>query len=899
MFFAAFCGVFSVCAADNNTGFIPGDLETIAQTGKAQPAKTKYELSDRLKKPYISTYYVKPIISPEEDAVIRFYVTDWYQSGYRCGDYSHKFKVAVSYANAQKVTIKATKYLENLQEGDHEINLGKLPAGVYTLTLQCMDSFGRLSHLLYQEFCVRSESAGNIPPEKTYQVTAEDLRHYGIRNDGDLGKLFLVDTSDIDPKDEKRKEKIKARLEEAAAKKGKPSSGHYYIFAHSSKPGMTDFRNYENCKIVYASDYSKTAVENQARKTAAGLQKLMDEKAKQGFRKIVFQKGTYRISSEYTLRPPSWMTIDLNGATVKLNAFTGDKGLMMELCDTMDSHVINGTVEGDYFEHDYANSPNKSEWVCGISISGHAKYSSFENIHLKYITGYGSTNGISNVNGKGFTFTPSLEVNGFQPGDINRKTGAFVRVQDSCISKMIPLEKLGSVRDFSVSKYLGYQGRVSDSWYVTVHFFDVNKRYICSVEAYQYRFLRKPPQAAYACVAVSGNDPEELNKAGLKINTFRIPWNCAYKKIIHENCRAVGMAQSAMRNFLVEDCEFFRCGENLAKCAYDAEDGWDQMQDIYIHNNYFHDNFINDFLTCAGHNFVIEGNRGNIHLWDRTNSSCVRNNTGKTGTFYVNGHSRTQFLRLENNHFTEKISVGRGGDEKKPSDWYTVLRGEINAAYIETGHNARLFQAMVKDKKLGTVTAQDSALEKCSVNFSDSVFHNCTLTDVTGQLNANAVFSQCKMNRVSGSTGLPMRLNILNCELTDTSFFLNYWTKPCEIYVENTTVKNEKLPLIKTPGYSVKNFIFTGLKANTGSEPLVLIYDLRKQPADNEPGAITVVKSEIANTANKIIGISDKSKTEKKVTLTFRENHTEPDTMELAGVLKNASMPESWSVKTE
>ena len=77
---------------------------------------------------------------------------------------------------------------------------------------------------------------------------------------------------------------------------------------------------------------------------------------------------------------------------------------------------------------------------------------------------------------------------------------------------------------------------------------------------------------------------------------------------------------------LVENCEFTKCGQSLAKCAYDAEDGWDMMQDVTFRKLNFHDNPNNDFLTCAGHNFVIEDmTAGKVYFWERTNSYVVRN----------------------------------------------------------------------------------------------------------------------------------------------------------------------------------------------------------------------------------------------------------------------------------
>ena len=112
----------------------------------------------------------------------------------------------------------------------------------------------------------------------------------------------------------------------------------------------------------------------EATNTRIGLQKLLDDMSAKGYSSIKLLSGTYRIDHQESIFIPSNFTLDMNEATIKLNQFTGDKALMITLNNTFDSHVINGTIEGDYYSHDYANSPNNSEWVMGISIGSEAKY---------------------------------------------------------------------------------------------------------------------------------------------------------------------------------------------------------------------------------------------------------------------------------------------------------------------------------------------------------------------------------------------------------------------------------------------------------------------------------------------------------------------------------------------
>ena len=94
-----------------------------------------------------------------------------------------------------------------------------------------------------------------------------------------------------------------------------------------------------------------------------------------------------------------------------------------------------------------------------------------------------------------------------------------------------------------------------------------------------------------------------------------MPTHCYFNNIKHENCRCVGMAPAAMTDTLVKSCEFTNCSQSSAKCAFDAEDGWDLMKDITFKDLVFNFNPNNHFLTCAGHNLIVDGqNNGYIYM---------------------------------------------------------------------------------------------------------------------------------------------------------------------------------------------------------------------------------------------------------------------------------------------
>ena len=116
----------------------------------------------------------------------------------------------------------------------------------------------------------------------------------------------------------------------------------------------------------------------------------------------------------------------------------------------------------------------------------------------------------------------------------------------------------------------------------------------------------------------------------LSVQGFKVPTHCLYKDILIDNARCVGMAPAAMNNMLIENVDITASGQSGAKCAFDAEDGWDMMQDITFRGMRFYKNKYNDFLTCGGHNFVVEDMKeGSMYIWERTRGLVVRNSNIK------------------------------------------------------------------------------------------------------------------------------------------------------------------------------------------------------------------------------------------------------------------------------
>lgn len=135
----------------------------------------KIEIPDDLnwnEVPYISTYYIKPVVKPGEEVFIDYYITDYYYKEYVEEDYSETFTVTV------RVESQNDKLYHYLKAGDHKVSLGSFNnEGEQKFSILCTDKYGRNSHELFNFFLVQ----GDIEI-KEYIMTEDDLITYNIKN---------------------------------------------------------------------------------------------------------------------------------------------------------------------------------------------------------------------------------------------------------------------------------------------------------------------------------------------------------------------------------------------------------------------------------------------------------------------------------------------------------------------------------------------------------------------------------------------------------------------------------------------------------------------------------------------------------------------------------------------
>ena len=890
--------------------------------------------------PWLSNYYIRPFVSTTEDVVVKFYVTDWYQSEYRLLDDSHRFHAKVTLDDEKGKNIKTVE-LKDIKAGDHTVNLGKLQTpGLYKLAFYAMDVHGRKSPSLFHEFRVRTPESAEIPEKETYRMKEYDLKMLKASNKGDYGMFYWV-KSEGTPWQEtaKRIEKIAEKVKAPSGRYVIVASGEKYVPEKSSDPRsaargaqkspipqwLPDSWSWKSCKVVYADDYDHKKVEREAVRTGNGLNALLRVARKDGYRKVVLYPGVYRISHTTPLMIPDGMTLDLNGSTIKLNQFTGCKGLMIRIRDAHDSHVINGIVEGDYFEHDYKNSDHNSEWVCGIGIDGDSRYSSFERLLVRYITGYGVTNGFHGQ------FTEARAIGGFEMGGIDEKTGAELPdAPGVATSYMVGIKDFYDLCGYvTVSKYLGYQGIGADEWNVRYHFYDDNEKYLETIHGLQYKRVRIPPKAGFLRVSVPSTPDTTPLDGTLTLNMFKLPWNCWVEDVFILSARCVGMAPAAMYNHRIQNCSFVRSGENLAKCAFDAEDGWDMMQDVWIYRNKFFKNPLNELLTCAGHNFIIEDNEARLHLWDRTKNYVIRNNLFSRASYGAKSRVRTLLPRIENNTYTKMVVLGskdrskdenpdapppvndandngerKGQDENDaneqddesvklaktaPDNWFITMKDAEAAPKIICLDFGFLVGVSLKKMEKTTINLYKSELsDSTGMLFTGTKVISSRLKDVDGLVSRGKFYINDSLYRNGKIQFHSGEIVMENADLRNVTIFCGYWVPPVKITLKNCIVNNNSKPLLRTGVYSIGDIKFINCAIDTGTAPAIEVYDMRSLGIredgidhDRETGKIRFENCTFTNRVKHIISLpKGKDISHKYIEIDDDGNHYKGDVLQ-------------------
>lgn len=502
---------------------------------------------------------------------------------------------------------------KNIKAGDNEVNFGKVEKGIHWYSLQLEDKYGRVSRRIFNEIWVVNKEEYEIKEEETYIITDNDLAQYNI--------------------------------------------------------------NKENSEVV------EDMVNNRM-----GLTNLFHDLQEQGYRKCILPNGIYRVNralrrgvGENTpIDIPTRFTVDMNGSTFKLHPYNdreyGNIGsvenLMVRMTDTFDSHVINGTFEGDYAErkvNGWATSYNGEGSNCFTSSGG--AFNSLNNITITQITGYNSGTGQNGSYGWGKL--------GAWEDNVAIINGVDTFKEGYTTSKLGTMDDAMLANHYIVaSVWLGYGGLKSSRWNIDFHFYDENQNFIETIRTYQYTRCRIPENAKYFRVTFF-NTASNMN--GLSIHHMK-----SEKNFIFNNCHWLDnrtcSASCQFQHLTFLNCDFTRSGQSITPCEIDLEDGWEQMQDFFLEGCEIKEHVgTASLISCAGINHQVE-NCKNFNFTARYNlrGITMRNNEN-CGLNLTVGYKTGNTVRCYNNTmpFFKYSDTGEYFEKEKMG--YIIKNNTLNA----------------------------------------------------------------------------------------------------------------------------------------------------------------------------------------------------------------------------
>ena len=712
--------------AENNILALPGQAEGTA-VGAAETNAARATHAS-LRHPFIELYHLEPTVTAGRTAKVAYYVTDFDHAKVRFGDDSARFDVTLGWsADGTNWTEKVQK---GVRTGDGAFSLEGLPRGDYTIRLSCVDGKGVESRTLWNDFIVRTAEELAITESQTARPTLADLAKLGVEPEPeDFYRFVPVEVPEgvefpvgiraentLKRPDHAEKRRavygaisnaVDAAIAGEEGRKAVAAHAKGYVVFAPARNGAFIYRAREWRRIVPGAAFDADATERRAATNSVALTRYLAAEAAAGRRKVVLPKAVWRISCKGRLIVPGGLTLDLNGGKLKINGAKVVSATPILLYRAQDAHLVNGRVEGVYFEYDYERSKTRNpEHVRCISLYGDARRCSFENLDISFCVGSGTTFGAAwlekvddVVAREVLEWTKRNAVISFaaQPG---RGRGAK-RTPDEHWEKG-RLDAQGAVRDggegcwtspsrpvgalarqnrfFSISRFLGYGGMSGVSDYFTIAFYGAGGRFLHRETGFQYHRILIPSGAETMRISLEAVSREIVDKSDLKAFFLYRPEHCAWRNVRYRHCRTNGLSIHNGFGMLFEDIDISRSGDESCRCASDAEDGWDDMQNMTFRRVTCHDNPNGDFTVCCGHSFVYENCSMRWWMWQRVHSPLVRNCTVKGGEWDCLTRTRNGYTRFENNVYDcRAIRLGTQADvavrKKVTPDWEIVLDG--------------------------------------------------------------------------------------------------------------------------------------------------------------------------------------------------------------------------------
>lgn len=403
--------------------------------------------------------------------------------------------------------------------------------------------------------------------------------------------------------------------------------------------------------------------------TSKGINDALKYAFDQGYSEATLPKGIYLIDEKNPIEPQSYMTFNLNGATLKINANgLTNYAIILFQRNQQFCRITNGKVEGDRNEHDYTTITGTHEWGHGIRVSNtpligsNVRFITLDNLEIFNCTGDGIS--LESLYGQipGYIFDGK-----FEKGGISLTDGTLVadetRIRNTVKIDMTQtnIAKWGYFGLYG-SSYGGLGAGITSNLYDLVFYNKDNTFHSAKSNIQFFDEVEVPQGANYAKVIIHQNTVPSVGQSSITLKVVEFAKQVYIQICNIHDCRRLGISVNGSKYVYIKECEIHHIKGTAPQGAIDIEDMYDFNQYIYMYSNNIHDNASYNIIAVAGRHISITNNSirgGTLAINENVDKALINGND-----FREMGGLIAAEAIISNNHFYgSKLVLTQGSRE--------------------------------------------------------------------------------------------------------------------------------------------------------------------------------------------------------------------------------------------
>ncbi|WP_139906053.1 right-handed parallel beta-helix repeat-containing protein [Clostridium thermarum] len=585
----------------------------------------------------------------------------------------------------------------------------------------------------------------------------------------------------------------------------------------------------------YVVELNKFGVKNNGTspvETAIGINNALQFAKEKGFTKVILPKGEYCISENISIIMLDNMTLDLNGSTLKINPNGKQGTTMINFTACKNARLINGTLLGDRYEHDYTTIKGSHEWNCGV-VFNDCENCEMDNITVRSFTGYGVSSSLGkNISNLITGVTKSnLEIGGITEEGILNSTGGTIRT-----IQPMDISGTGTELELGYNKgYMGYPYIYAKTY--DAYFYNRDMNFISSFKmCRQYKKVPIPQGAVYvhfvfhqATVPTKGDT--DFYNTTVFLTNYRSPYRIKITNCLIEDNRCLGMGLCGGRDFLIENNILKNNKGGAPGYAIDMEDGWEYMDGYIFRGNTFVENG-GDVVVPAGDNIIFDNNHftSTVNMYGRATNYRFNNNKFESTGLGVYYEYSTNTVCSGNIYINTKVNI-----VKKDLDAKIAIDNE---RFINTSINSLPPGEEITNSSIITDASMSVRLagvyRGCTINcqkgdYISAQLYDCIVQGTNLNCQGEVSFQSCHfINTISSTTSNTKAIVARKCKFTDSKILVATWAAVSVVDVQNGEISmlSGNNSFIDISAGKMQSLIFKNNKVNNQiTKPVFNIYD--------------------------------------------------------------------------